>query len=303
MNKITLTLILEFLFIAANSQPTWNVKFIGSGKYEVTVVPSDTIKQVKFKVTLTSNSITKTEEKIFTDSRYPELIPGNRYIKPYHCKADVIDVSGFYLTYQPKYKVASGYNFEIVIPPVAPSQQIPETGNKVMLEEDNTDQDLIFIPVEVSPLLLSLYPNIQPTYKDLDEWLKANTTNTIQVECTIINQPNSDGNYYYTAWGKSFFKKAPGNEGACLLITAPDVTLLYSDRYYTVPGNQNNLSQRFSYNNGDVCTIKLDMAQNMIISKSLTWNYEESFSDVKRSGNMIYGTMDGKMIVLNLLKK
>lgn len=303
MNKIILTLILEFLFIAANSQPTWNVKFIGSGKYEVTVVPSDTIKQVKFKVTLTSNSFTKTEEKIFTDSRYPELIPGNGYIKPYHSKADVIDVSGLYLTYKPKHQVASGYNFETFIPPVAPSQQIPEIGNKVMLEEDNTDQDLIFIPVEVSPLLLSFCPNIQPTYNDLDEWLKLNDVNTIQVEVTFINQPNSEGNYYYTAWGKSFFKKAFGNEGACLLITVPDVTLLYSDRYYTVPGNQNNLSQRFSYYNSDVCSITLDLAQNAIISRSLTRNYKETFSDVRRTGNIIYGFKEGKMIVINLLKK
>lgn len=284
------------------AQVKWNVKLIHAGIYQVTILPEDTIKSVSFKASLISSSITTTIEKAFTNINSPELFPGFIYYKRYYCDTTIINVIGDMLTCFPSDELPTGALAMIGPIEARPSQWIPGIRNRIILEEDKTDPKTNHFP-EVLPHLQSYYPNIHPNYKDLEEWLQENNSNKVQVEVTIINQSTSDGNYYYTAWGKSFLKKGIENEHFCLLITNPNVALFYSDRYYTVPENPKNLSQRFSFNNSDICSIKLDMAQNAIVLKSLTWSYEETFSDIRRTGNMIYGIKEGKMIVLNLLKK
>ncbi|MEI7897698.1 MAG: hypothetical protein WCJ26_11735 [bacterium] len=309
MKKVMKSIFIMLVFVAclivvsAQAQVTWTIKLIQPGLYQVTIKPLDTILQVNFKAVLVSPSQTTDVEKEVTNSNCPELFPEFTYVKRYYCDNSVSKVIGEILTCLPHVTMPSGVQ-ALIMPIVAPpSIKINESGKKKELEDDKTDQKIIVKPFELIKLVTPFCQNIQPNFKDLDDWLLENNSNKLQVEVTIVNQSTPDGRYFYTAWGKSFFTKGSGNEGPCVLTTNPNISLLYSDRYYTVPGNPNNLSQRFSFNNpGYNQSLKLDLARSEIIIKSVNGTNEETFSNVIRTGYLIYGINNTKMVILNLSK-
>jgi hypothetical protein len=291
--------------VSLKAQVKWSINLVQSGIYQVVVLPEDTIKSVSFKASLISSSGSTPVNKEFTNSAYPELFPGYTYCKRYYCDDAVTKVIGEELTCFPHVELPTGAHALIMALTAPPSQKINESDKKIDMGDDQPYKKIVVNPIVYQQPNLFIIPTcqVQPNFKDLDDWLMANATNTLHVEVTIINQSYADGQYFFTAWGKSFFQKGSGSEGSCLLKTNPDISLLYSDRYYTVPGNPNNLVQRFSfYNQGDNQSLTLDLASGSIVCKSTRGSFEETFVNVIRRGNIIYGFKDGRMIILNLHK-
>jgi hypothetical protein len=300
---LTLAFTSLFYIVPIKAQVKWSVKLIQPGKYQVTIIPEDTIKSVSFKASLISSSETTLVEKTFTNTNFPELFPGFTYSKRYYCDTAITKVSGDILTCFPVFELPTGYNALIIPIKMPPCQGIIETDNKINLKDDTTDQIKIDDIIEKQRINSLVGKDLQFKYKDLEDWLKENDLNKIQVQVTIISQPTADGNHYYSAWGKSYLKLSEGYKGIYQLKTDPKVIFLYSDRTSDKQGGEKgHENQFFAKNQNDYQIVILDMSGDVIIIKSFTSNYEETFSNVARAGNIIYGINDKKMIILNLYK-
>ncbi len=127
----------------------------------------------------------------------------------------------------------------------------------------------------------------------------------IEALVTIINPAAADGSHYYTAWSKGCLYNGVAPYGQCALTTNPTLGLIYSDRTFptNVPGVSTQVNQPFSMRAMDNQLVSLDISRNVIVSKSKTWNYELTYPQVTRSGNVVTGFgAGGQTIVLNLLK-
>ena len=151
-------------------------------------------------------------------------------------------------------------------------------------------------------------PNVSPAYADLESWVHG-ANNGLSVQVTLVNPAASDGTHFFTSWGKSCLEQGVGGYGQCRLTTNPQVYVLYSDRtnLSTAPENtpahtMHNANQPFSIKAYDVQVTSLDMVNNTITNKSITWNYEVVYTNVKRIGGVVYGDKNGNLIILNLSK-
>ena len=152
-------------------------------------------------------------------------------------------------------------------------------------------------------------PSALPAYQDLEQWVHGNiqngfSHNYIEVHVVVINPVG------LTQWTKGVFMHGVAGYGQCSLATNPTVPVLFSDRTYKAPGTDRfgnpvgDLNQPFSIRDWDKHVVSLDMVQNTISNQSLSWNAKQTLSDVKRIGNVIYGTDNsGGMIILTVLKR
>lgn len=139
--------------------------------------------------------------------------------------------------------------------------------------------------------------SFNPIYKDLMDCLTKNGGYWCQV--TIVNAASNDRSHYYTAWGESSFNLSSvtiKGRNTCLLSTPESFSLAYSDRNYVVQSK----TQSFSAKAIDEQVITLNLVSNQIISESKTWHFTKTYSNLVKKGNIIYGTSDGDMIILNL---
>jgi hypothetical protein len=290
------------LSLASKAQLTWNVQMITPGKYEVDVTPASKVAQVSFKVSLSSDVKTISKTLYFTDSKNKTLYPGNTYAKYYYCDASYVVASGNYIVFYP---AVTGGKADAIAGKIEGSIKTIATGQKTFLDEDKKDmQSKGSIAVDKVPAKAVPHsPDLNPAYSDLQQWLQGSSAHRIKVQVSIINQSSADGSHYFSAWGQSRFIQGSGNEGINMLSTEPAISLIFSDRETTIQGNVagNNL-QPFSIQKSDLQIITLDIARNEIISKSMTWNYSITYSNLTRTGNIIYGVGEGSMIILNLLK-
>jgi hypothetical protein len=86
--------------------------------------------------------------------------------------------------------------------------------------------------------------------------------------------------------------------GQCKLTTNPQILLLFSDRTISMSG----VNQPFSAKKFDTHVVSLDLVNNTITNKSITWNFEKVFTSVTRSGDVIYASSGANMIILSLHK-
>src|SRR5882724_5681246 len=141
-------------------------------------------------------------------------------------------------------------------------------------------------------------PNVNPIYQDLENWVHANAGpgkhNGIIAQVTIINQATSGGTHFFTGYGVSCFTQGVSPYGQCNLTTNPGLNFVYSDRY--------SAAQPFDVNNRDLSRVSLDMVNNKIISTSQTWHTEVTYTNVTRTGNIIYAMLPGSMVIINIKK-
>jgi hypothetical protein len=155
----------------------------------------------------------------------------------------------------------------------------------------------LFINLLNNPIAKAQCPNVISKYNDLEQWMHTGTPNhhTFEVQVTIINPAG------HTVFGKGCLSVGVSPYGQCSLTNSPSMGMFFSDR--TTTSLPNTLNQPFSKNKLDQEVISLDMVNNIIIRKSITWNYSTTFSAPTRKGNVIYAANeDGTMIILNLKK-
>jgi hypothetical protein len=142
-------------------------------------------------------------------------------------------------------------------------------------------------------------PSVNEKYKDLENWVHGNAgpgkNNGLIVQVTIINQASADGTHFYSGWGVSCFAQGVNPYAQCSLTTNPSLNFVYSDRY-----NKDQPYQPFDMQTFDVQKVSLDIVNDKIISESITWNYSVEYTNVIRMGDIIYGTMQNSMIILNI---
>jgi len=142
-------------------------------------------------------------------------------------------------------------------------------------------------------------PTVNPTYRDLEEWVHANAgpgrQNGIIAQVSIINEATPGGTHFFTGYGVSCFSQGVSPYGQCSLTTNPWMNFFYSDRY-------NAGGQPFDVQKRDVQRVSLDMVNNRIISTSKTWNTEVTYTNVYRTGNIIYASLPGSMLIINIKK-
>jgi len=135
-------------------------------------------------------------------------------------------------------------------------------------------------------------------YSDIEQWMHTGLPNhhTFEVQVTIVNPAG------HTVFGKGCLHVGVSPYGQCNLTSNPSIGMMFSDR--TNSSQASNIpNQPFSIKKIDQEVISLDMVNNIIIRKSITWNYSSNFSSVTRNGNVIYAANgDGTMIILNLKK-
>jgi hypothetical protein len=141
-------------------------------------------------------------------------------------------------------------------------------------------------------------PSVISKYKDIEQWMHTGATgrHTYEVQVTIINPAG------HTVFGKGCVSVGVSPYGQCNLTTNPSIGMLFSDRT-TSSLTPNASNQPFSVGKTkiDQEVISLDMVNNSIIRKSITWNYTTTFSNAIRNGNVIYAVNnEGIMIILNL---
>ncbi len=148
--------------------------------------------------------------------------------------------------------------------------------------------------------VMSQCPDINPIYRDLVEWRLSNmqkgiSHNVIKAQITAISPER--GGSFHTAWGKSLLMA----NGPCILMTDPTI-FIKSDEIY----NSNSRIQPFSNKTEHRIkerTITLDMAGNRIIDKIYGPNQSETiYTNLTRIGDVIYGTKNAFMIIINFKK-
>jgi hypothetical protein len=145
-------------------------------------------------------------------------------------------------------------------------------------------------------------PQARPMYQDLEAWMHSGVQfrHHIQAQITMINPASADGSHYFTSWSKGCIFNGVSPYGQCYLTTNPSLAVLYSDR--TDPAEK-GMNQPFSIKKYDQQVVAIDMVNNRIVMKALTWKFETTYTNVSRTGNVIVGsTTDGAVIIINILK-
>jgi hypothetical protein len=148
-----------------------------------------------------------------------------------------------------------------------------------------------------------------PVYQDLATWFRPVTNGvhySIRVEVTYVNSPLSDGSHYFSAFGRSLMGIGVGGYGPCSLTTDPAIYIIYSDRTYghplNVSGQLVTAQQPFAIDGSSEEWISLDMINNRITVKSITYQNTTVYSNVTRTGNTIIGNNNGNLIILSIFK-
>jgi hypothetical protein len=148
-----------------------------------------------------------------------------------------------------------------------------------------------------------------PVYQDLATWFRPVSNGihySIQVEITYVNSPLSNGSHYFSAFGRSLMGIGVGGYGPCSLTTDPAIYIIYSDRTYNhqlnVQGKSVNAQQPFAIDASSEEWISLDMINNRITVKSITYQNMTVYSNVTRTGNTIIGNNNGNLIILSIFK-
>jgi hypothetical protein len=176
------------------------------------------------------------------------------------------------------------------------------------MKKDSIEAIMLLLLVLLCSNMNAQCPNVNPMYQDLVTWRNSNiqngvSHNIIKVQITVVKPCRGD-HYGYTAWAKSTLLPSIGTANAqCNLGTGPTV-FIRSDEIY----ESNSRIQPFSNKTEHIIRerfITLDMVGNRIIDNiSLPNNKysEQIFSDLTRVGDVIYGTNNGDIIILNLRK-
>lgn len=83
--------------------------------------------------------------------------------------------------------------------------------------------------------------------------------------------------------------------GQCVLATNPTLAMFFSDRTFKATGTDIDgksvakVNQPFSVRAWDKHIVSLDMVNNTVTNKSLTWNATMTLSNITRTGNVLSG--------------